>query len=133
MLLENAAARALLPEKISTEPLTEVLSRIDRFCLELQDLVRGRGGDKSLIHRHKASHAIFKKSIRSTAPRLEFLDTVQYLSPEECGPEPDLDPTEVGQSAASLVSGSEFSVNDDEVVEIPKHYTLYDVRRIIKR
>lgn len=135
LLVENAAARARLPPKLSIDPLTEVLARIDRFCSDLQDLVRGSGGDKSLIHRHKASHAIFKKNILSTAPRLQLLDIVEYLSPEECGPECNkLDAILEVPREGSVSGGDEDPTDDEEVVTTdPKQYTLYDVRRIIKR
>jgi hypothetical protein len=91
LLAECQRDLSKLPEPLSADPATEILSRITKFCTDLDGVVNGQK-DKSLVQRNRERYALFKTNIQATAPDFRpFINHESYSRPSFDGDECDVE------------------------------------------
>ncbi|KAF9482868.1 hypothetical protein BDN70DRAFT_379786 [Pholiota conissans] len=78
-LAECFKAISLLPPVSNVEPSTEIIRRVNEFCRDVSEAVRGDRPDRRFIQKNKARYLRYKNDIVDTAPDFRpFEDSTKY-------------------------------------------------------
>ncbi|KAA1467040.1 hypothetical protein DENSPDRAFT_926310 [Dentipellis sp. KUC8613] len=91
-----------LPEVITTEPASYMLSLLNSFCDEVNDYVKGNQGRENLIQENREAFLRFKLDIRATAPNFRARTRKEGFSPFPSG---------------SLVLSEDEAIDEDMVMD----------------